>query len=99
MAEHFVVRLVRGPAWKAALPLRAQPGWDRHAAFMDALTAEGFVLLGGILGGTDGALLVICAESEETIRARLAEDPWHRSRQLEIQRIDPWTILLDSRNA
>lgn len=99
MAEHFVVRLARGPAWKAELPLREQPGWDRHAAFMDALTADGFVLLGGVLGGSEGALLVVSAGSEDVVRARLAADPWQQSRQLQIQRIDSWTILLDSRDA
>jgi hypothetical protein len=44
---------------------------------MDALTAEGFVVLGGPLGGAEGALLVIDAENEETIRTRLADDPWN----------------------
>ncbi len=66
---------------------------------MDAWTAEGFVVLGGVLGGTEGALLVLSAVSEDAVRTRLAEDPWQQSRQLQILRIDAWTILLDGRNA
>lgn len=99
MTEYFVVRLARGPAWEPALPLRAQPDWERHAALMDAWTEEGFVVLGGVLGGTEGALLVLSAVSEDAVRTRLAEDPWQQSRQLQILRIDAWTILLDGRNA
>lgn len=98
MSSHFVVRLLRGPAWETTLPLRKQPLWEEHAAFMDTLTAEGFVILGGVLGGAEGALLIVDAKSEEIIRTRLADDPWTKSGQLQIGRIDPWTILLDSRN-
>src|SRR5262245_57304441 len=96
MSNRFAVRLVRGPAWNAVLPLRQQTLWDEHAAFMDALTAEGFVVLGGPLGGAEGSLLIIDAEDEETIRTRLADDPWSKSDQLRVGRIDSWTILLDS---
>ncbi len=42
---------------------------------MDALAAEGFVLLGGPVGEGDGddVLLVVEAADEATIRARLAD--------------------------
>ncbi|HTT67183.1 MAG TPA: pyridoxamine 5'-phosphate oxidase family protein [Gemmatimonadales bacterium] len=93
----FAVRLLPGPAWDEALPLRSQAGWPEHAAFMDALTAEGFVVLGGPLAGGEAVLLVVAAESEGAVRERLAADPWHRSGQLSIDRIDPWRILLDGR--
>jgi uncharacterized protein len=96
MSKRFAVRMVRGPAWNPALPLRQQVLWDEHAAFMDALTANGFVVLGGPLGGEEGSLLIIDAEDEATIRARLADDPWSKSDQLRVGRIDSWTILLDS---
>jgi hypothetical protein len=47
MAGWFLVRLARGPAWDHSQPRRGQLGWDEHAAFMDALVEEGFVILGG----------------------------------------------------
>ena len=93
----MAVRRVRGPAWNAALPMREQALWAEHAVFMNALAAEGFVVLGGPLGTGEEVLLVIDADSEETVRARLAADPWSRTGLLEISRVEPWTVLLDGR--
>jgi uncharacterized protein YciI len=81
------------------MPMRDQALWAEHAAFMDALTAEGFVVLGGPLGLGEEILLVIDSASEAAVRARLAADPWSESGLLEIGRVEPWTILLDSRSA
>ena len=100
--SYLAVRRVRGPAWNPALPMRGQAEWAEHAAFMNALAAEGFIVLGGPLGAGDlGAggevLLIVDATSEEVVRARFAADPWSRSGLLEIARVEPWTILLDGR--
>lgn len=40
---------------------------------------------------------MINSASEEAIRERLAADPWHKVGLLQIGRVEPWTILLDSR--
>jgi uncharacterized protein YciI len=95
MADYFLVRRARGPAWDHARRRREQEGWDEHAAFMDRLVAEGFVVLGGPVGEGDGedALLVVDAESEAAIRARLAEDPWLDD-MLTTASIEPWTVWL-----
>src|SRR5262245_5284845 len=98
MPRYFAVRRIRGRAWNAALPMRSQALWTEHAAFMNALAAEGFVVLGGPLGAGEEVLLVIDSVSEEMVRARLAADPWSGSGLLEIDRVEPWTILLDSRS-
>jgi len=74
--------------------MRQQDRWDAHAAFMDALADEGFVVVGGPLGGGSQFLLIINAESEAAIEARLAADPWVPMRLLRIARIEPWEILL-----
>ena len=99
MATYMAVRRVRGPAWDAAFPLRGQAQWDQHAAFMNALAAEGFVVLGGPLGSGEEVLLIINAASEDVVRTRLAADPWSGSGLLDIARVEPWTVLLDSRSA
>ena len=91
---YFAVRLRRGPAWNAARPMREQVLWAQHAVFMDALADEGFVVLGGPLA-EPAVLLVIDAPSEDVIRTRLAADPWHAAKLLEIVGVEPWTILLD----
>ena len=49
-ATYFAVLQERGENWDARLPLRQQEQWDEHAAFMDALAEDGFVILGGPLG-------------------------------------------------
>jgi uncharacterized protein YciI len=95
---YITVLRVRGRAWNAALPMRAQALWDEHAVFMNALAAEGFVVLGGPLGSGEEVLLVINAASEDTVRTRLAADPWSQSGLLDIARVEPWTVLLDSRS-
>ncbi len=99
MRTYFIVRRLRGRAWNSALPMRSQALWAEHAAFMNALAVEGFVVLGGPAGAGEEAVLVIDAPSEDALRARLAADPWSESGLLEIGRVEPWTILLDSRSA
>jgi uncharacterized protein YciI len=99
MATYFIVRRVRGPAWNTAAPMRAQALWAEHAAFMTALAADGFVVLGGPVGTGEQVVLVIDSPGEQALRARLAADPWSESRLLEIARVEPWTVLLDGRRA
>ncbi|HUY99678.1 MAG TPA: YciI family protein [Thermomicrobiaceae bacterium] len=92
---YFAVVRERGPAWDATRGMREQDGWPDHAAFMDALAADGSIVLGGPVGTGDRIfLLIFNAESEEAIRARLEGDPWTPAKQLAIARIDPWQILL-----
>jgi hypothetical protein len=76
------------------MPLEGQVDWGEHAEFMDALVANGFVLLGGPLEGTDDVLLIVRASDEREIRARLSGDCWHRDDLLRIVRISPWTLRL-----
>jgi len=94
----FAVRRVRGPAWDTAVPMREQAQWAAHAVFMNALAAEGFVILGGPLGSGEEVLLVVDSASEQVVRTRLATDPWSGLGLLEIKSVEPWTILLDSRS-
>jgi uncharacterized protein YciI len=89
----FAVTNLHGPAWDPTRGLREQDAWDEHAAFMDGLVDDGFVLLGGPLGA-DRALLVVDASSEEEVRERLARDPWTPMRVLGVERVEPWEILL-----
>jgi hypothetical protein len=96
MARMYAVFVDHGPGWDDGRPLREQDGWDEHAAFMDALVDEGFVVLGGPIGDGSRVLHAVFADDEDEIRARLGADPWHPS-LLRIARIEPWTVLLDGR--
>ena len=48
----------RGPSWNQALPMLAQALWAEHAAFMNALGAEGVIVLGGPIGNGEETLLL-----------------------------------------
>ena len=98
----FAVTMVHGPHWDRSRPIREQDGWDEHAAFMDALFEEGFIVLAGPLG--DGhlgrvdsehrVLLVFDADSEGAIHARLDADPWTPMEMLETVSVERWNVLL-----
>ena len=91
-----VVLLRSGPEWDPSRPLEEQSDWPAHAAFMDGLVDEGFIVLGGPLGDEHRVVHAVEAESEEAIRARLASDPWSET-HLRVETIEPWTIRLDGR--
>src|SRR5262245_27113019 len=95
MPSYFLVENAKGPAFDHSRGRREQEGWDAHAAFMDRLTDEGFIVLGGPIGDGEGenTLLVIAAEDEAAVRARLAEDPWSET-VLTIYTIRSWSVWL-----
>ena len=94
MRKLFVVTEEHGGPWDWSRDLREQALWDEHAAFMDALAADGFVVLGGPLD-EKAVLLVVDSESEEALRERFAADPWIENGMLTITSVRPWTVLLD----
>jgi uncharacterized protein YciI len=95
VADYYLVTRARGPAWDWSRRRREQAGWDEHAAFMDALVDDGFVVLGGPVGAGDGerVLHVVRAGSEAEIRARLADDPWGDD-MLATVSVEPWSAWL-----
>ena len=73
-----------------------QVAWPEHAAFMNLLVDEGFVVLGGPVGEGERVLLVVSADSEAAIRRRIEADPWTPLRLLPIASIEAWRVLLGS---
>ena len=96
MGRLFAVVRSHGVAWNNARTLEQQDDWGAHAAFMNGLHAEGFVVIGGPLEGTPDVLLIFRASDEEQIRFRLAEDPWTAKGLLCITSVAPWTLRLGS---
>jgi hypothetical protein len=90
---YFALTEACGPAWDPSRERREQDGWDEHAAFMDALVDEGFVVLGGPIGDGRRVMLLVEAEDEKEIRERLAPDPWLPG-VLEIESVEPWSLWL-----
>jgi len=90
----FLVVLRRsGPEYDHSKPLEQQSGWEEHAAFMDGLVEDGFIVLGGVLADELRTAHAVEAGSEAEIRERLAQDPWSGS-HLVVDSIDGWTIRL-----
>jgi uncharacterized protein len=94
---NFAVRTVHGPGWDPSRRIRDQDAWDEHAAFMDGLVDDGFIILGGPVGDGEETLHVIEAADESEVKARLVEDPWALADMLRIGTIEPWALWLDSR--
>jgi len=95
--SNFALTLVHGPGWDRSLGIREQQAWTEHAAFMDGLVADGFILLGGPLGDGQQTLHVVEAHDEDQVRRRLADDPWALAGLLEVGTIQPWALWLDFR--
>jgi hypothetical protein len=90
----FLVVLRRsGPDYDHSKPLEQQSGWEEHAAFMDGLVEDGFVVLGGVLGDELRTAHAVEAGSEDEVRERFAQDPWSGS-HLVVDSVDAWTIRL-----
>jgi uncharacterized protein YciI len=94
----FAVTRAAGPAWTEGQGITEQPAVSEHAAFMNALVEQEFVLFGGPLAGSEHGrvrvLLIVNAESEAEIHRRLADDPWVPTEQLRTVSIEPWKILV-----
>ncbi len=96
MDRLFAVIRSRGASWDNSRPMEQQEDWQSHAAFMDALHAEGFVLLAGPLEGTPDFLLIVRARDGEEIKSRLSGDCWAPNGLLRITQVVPWTLRLGS---
>jgi uncharacterized protein YciI len=93
----FALMLVHGPGWDDSKQIREQEGWDEHAAFMDGLVDDGFIVVGGPLGPGDRTLHLVQADDEAEIRARMAGDPWAGADLLVVGSVEPWALWLDGR--
>ena len=94
MERIFAVTRTRGPGWNDRLAMEEQVDWKGHAAFMNALHAEGFVLVGGPLEGKRDTLPIIRANDADEIASRLSADPWTETDLLRIRQAIPWTLRL-----
>ena len=91
----WVIRVERGGPWDWSKDMREQKGWDEHAAYMDAIFEEDWLLLVGPLEDTRYTLWVVEAASEEEIRSRMGEDPWSANGMLRPVSIERWNIVMD----
>ncbi|MGA7173450.1 MAG: hypothetical protein WB020_07720 [Candidatus Dormiibacterota bacterium] len=97
VATFLAIRHRSGPQWDVVIALEQQTGYSAHAAYMNKLVEQRVVVLGGPLADEHRVVLVVDAGAEESARAILFRDPWHRA-HLRIESMEQWTIRLDSRD-
>jgi len=97
MKNTFIAISSAGPNRDQSKGTREQPFWDEHAAFIDQLVDEGFILMGGPLADEGGALLIVNAEDEDEVRNRLKNDPWMERGILKLESVKRWQIFIDQR--
>ena len=95
----YAVHREAGPAWTEGKGAFDQTGGNDHAAFMNGLAEDRFILAAGPLAGTESGrvrvLLVADADNEDEIVQRLADDPWELTNRITTTTIEPWTLLVD----
>jgi uncharacterized protein YciI len=94
---YFFCTLLHGPSWDDSRGIRAQDGWEPHAAFMDGLVDDGFLIVGGPVGAGHYTAHLIESGDAAAVRARLAEDPWAVDGHLTLGTLEPWLLWLDGR--
>ena|SRR6202035_5058927 len=97
MKTMFIAISSAGPNRDPSKGTREQPFWDEHAAFIDQLVDEGFILMGGPLVDEGGALLIVNANDENEVREKLKNDPWFEKAILKLEAVKPWQIFIDVR--
>src|SRR5438045_7030649 len=102
MKSAFVAISSVGPNRDPSKGVRDQPFWDEHAAFIDRLVDEGFILMGGPLldqnGLPHGALFIVNAQHENEVKEKLKRDPWFERGILKLGSISRWEIFVDARS-
>jgi uncharacterized protein YciI len=96
MSKTFVVLSDAGPHRDLTKGTREQPLWDEHARIINSII-EGFILMGGPFEDEGGAMLIVRAESEADVRAKLKPDPWYTHGILQLRSIHRWDIFIDER--
>jgi uncharacterized protein YciI len=97
MKSTFVVISSAGPNRDRSMSTREQPLWNEHAAFIDQLVAEGFILMGGPLVDEGGAMLIVNADDENAVREKLKDDPWYTHGILKLESVKRWQVFIDGR--
>src|SRR5262245_56323546 len=101
MKNTFVTLSSPGPNRDPSKGTREQPLWDEHAAFIDRLVDEDFILMGGPLVDAAemplGALLIVKAENENEVREKLENDPWMKHGVLKLESVKRWQVFIDVR--
>ena len=97
MKNTFLALSSAGPNRDFSKDTREQALWNEHAAFIDQLVDDSFILMGGPLVDEGGSLLIVNAEDENEVREKLKNDPWMQQGILKPESVKRWQIFVDVR--
>jgi uncharacterized protein YciI len=93
----FLVVREPGLAWVRTKPLREQPRFDEHSAFMKRLFASGRVLFGGPLTAIPHRIvLVAAAKDRDAVLELFRDDPWVQADVLRVASVHAWEWHLEA---
>ena len=95
MTRHVIVRFRAGPTWEPGGPVREQPGWDEHAAFVDALVERGTIVMGGPYSDNSGTMMLLEGVDAAEAERILADDPFIENGVFLLEEIREWTVFVD----
>ena len=95
MTRRVIVRFRAGPTWEPGDPVREQPGWDAHAAFVDGLVDRGTVVMGGPYTDNSGTMMLLEGVDANEAARILADDPFIENGVFLLEEIREWTIFVD----
>ena len=91
-----VLRVGPGPTWTSGLP-EDQPGWDEHAAFINAQIDSGLFIMGGTWAGRLGSMSIWEGVNADEVRAVMQGDPFIQNGVFVIEDVADWTVYVDTR--
>jgi uncharacterized protein len=94
MGPRVIVRFHAGPTWTTG-GVREQPGWDAHAAYVDALVERGTIVLGGPYADESGSMSVWEGVDEAEAARLVAQDPFIHNGVFVVDRILGWDVFVD----
>ena len=95
MTRRVIVRFRAGPTWEPGGPVREQPGWDAHVAFVDALVEQGTLVMGGPYSDNSGTMMLLEGVDAAEAERILAGDPFIENQVFLLEEIREWTIFVD----
>ena len=90
-----VVLRVGGPTWTSGLP-EDQPGWDEHAAFINAQIDAG--TSSWVARGPEGSARCRSGKANaDEVRKLMQQDPFVQNGVFVIEDVADWTVYVDTR--
>jgi uncharacterized protein YciI len=99
MKRTFAAIVQRASSWDPSRPPQEQAGFELHAKYMEALEAEGFIALAGLMQKSGDVLFIFRAENEAEVRNRLSQDPWQQDGHVRLARLEEIAIRIGAPQA